>query len=228
MMWNLVRSMVNKTNLKPLDDDLTYAAGSQRCSAWSYSYDMNVWRYQEDLKNVSQSNSKSRDEDKLTSEFNTDERHEDEFIFGGEKQAHDPLKIERFTGAFKGALNHNHRKDEQNHRQEEQEKYTYYGPESNSKAEQIANDYEKSVLTDLWNQKYLLEKSIGSLSEEIKNGKKTGTQGKCCFKTQADIIDHLEEFVRKTGLPAIQELEHLRKEYWSEMLNWHEQVLFLK
>jgi len=214
-----------KKGLKLLEDKKPISSAGRKSSAWSYSYDLEVYeRCQTALKLATKSGSSESDvEDKPSSGCFSDE-DDNNFIFQGSKRNLELVGIER-SGSVTESLNNNNLMSLQENKKCRQQNHT----ESESSTEESLNNEKRLRFSNVQNQSSWSARIIRSLSEEINNWIWAGKQVRTISQIQAVVADYAEQFIQDTTLRATTEkYEELHQAFSSEKMTWMKQVESLK
>jgi len=204
-----------------LEDKLPISSPCIRCGAWSYSYDLKLNQIcEEALQKATKCDySESEDEDRFNEDL------EDDIIFQGNAQIHEPAAIdhlrESVTEAFSYDLLENTQKQRPYKLGDSLDLATV------NETEQDVDNVKCLLLSDVQKQKSFLERIIRLFPKEMGNSDETKRTNKEKIgpQIQTNIMDKLQQFIQKTVLPSF---EQLQVEYNKEKTKWKKQVDFLK
>jgi len=217
------------SSCKSVEEQLPVSGADRSSSVWSYSYDLNlIERFGELSQNISiDSNVESRFEDKLSLKSICNADLDNEFILKGSAEIRQ-TPVGSKGGAVIENLNQNSQESKQEYRRSEPQKRRSYNQESKIKAGRIQNSIERLSLAEMQYRRSWLSKIIQPTPEEMNDESKYGIQGRNSSQIKTSIIYYLQEFIKETALPAMQELDSLQKEYSRETKKWKSQIEYLE
>jgi len=166
-------------------------------------------------------------EDRYSSESNSAEDLDDEFIFQTHLPIHEPSKIEHIIGPISEVP------DKTNHTDGEvdtPDSTRNLKPPGKVSIDASLSDVQCLRLSDMQNQTSWLGRITRPFpknsNDEIKPKKKKKQSTE--YQIQARLIENLLQFIQKTALPAMLKYEQLQRKYCNAKKEWTEKVEFLE